>query len=124
MRLTQRYLTKEGRRVAKVRSPFDGPMPSPSVPLHPKVVLERSMQLDDREKLRHLVQAVDEAKESLAHLQRLNDMYDGRLRAGSARQAKQFRVIHEERSDDDVAQWARKQLVDAGPTFYMKETSK
>jgi hypothetical protein len=122
MRRSQRFLV--GRRVAKVRTPFDGPSPPPQMPTHPKVVAERCKHLDDVGKLRHLVQAVDEAKETLAYLQRLNDVYNGRLKAGSARQSKHLREIHDDRSDERVAQWARTQLLDAGPTFYMKGTAK
>jgi hypothetical protein len=114
----QRAVT--ARRLAKVRTPFDGPCPAiPQVPPAPGASL-RGVH-DDAENLAHLIKAVDDAKESLVYLKRLREMYDGRLRAGNARHTKNMRWIAEQRRDDDIVAWAKKRLLDAGPTFYIKE---
>lgn len=117
-----RYLL--ARRIAKVRTPFDGPMPSPQRPEPSSTTLARCQQTNDAvATLQQLVQAADDAKESLVYLEHLNQMYSARLKAGRARQATHLRRIHDEKSDEKVKQWAQRRLLDAGPSFYMREAA-
>lgn len=121
-----RHLVKgaTSRRVARVRTPFDGPrpMPPPLVPYAARTGRSGvATSSDDAQRLGELIRAVDASKESLVHSERLCEMYASRLKAGCARQTKYLDWIDGEKSDAELRRWAQKCMLDAGPTFYMKE---